>query len=191
MSMDEPDFGIGWRYVDPFNRFKDVTGTVASGTSIVSTVDWPSTHLSHDQNFTLSVDPQYSGLVSDANGGVRTDPVTGDPVIDPTTGRPEKTEMEVDWETGISPHDPKQTTGDGNSIFPKMGLAKRGGSCVGERQLGSTMMATLMSSTTGTITHQKFIRRARSLSCADQTMITPGFRQPADQCNCHRPLYSW
>jgi hypothetical protein len=112
------NIGLGWHYVDPNNPYQSVTGQVVTHPdsdigvtgSQVSFTDFPSTHLSHDQNFILHVDPGFENLVSQYNEG-------------PSDENGDQRDMEIEWETGIGPH--KETHGDGTQganggpIFPK------------------------------------------------------------------------
>jgi uncharacterized repeat protein (TIGR01451 family) len=81
-SFPEP----GWVWVDPSQKFKDVSGKVTE--SFVTHTDFPAVHDSHDQNTKIMVDPGFEGLLSDAN----------DPGI-----------LEMEWEIGTFP---SETSGD-------------------------------------------------------------------------------
>jgi hypothetical protein len=98
---------ISWQWIDRENPYRSITGIVTS--SDVSSEDFPITHLSHDQNFHVLVDAGQEGLISVANDS-------------PVDSRGQRREIEVEWETGISP---SETHGDGTAgflsgpIFPK------------------------------------------------------------------------
>lgn len=81
-SFPEP----GWVWVDPTQKFKDVSGSVNE--SFVTHTDFPAVHDSHDQNTHLTVDPGYEDLVSDVN---------------------DAGEIEMEWEIGTFP---SETNGD-------------------------------------------------------------------------------
>jgi hypothetical protein len=91
------DEHISWQWIDRENPYRSITGKVTS--SDVSSEDFPSTHLSHDQNFHVRVDAGQEGLISVVNDGH-------------VDSRGQHTDIEVEWETGISP---SETHGDGTA----------------------------------------------------------------------------
>jgi hypothetical protein len=101
---------LGWQWIDRHNPYRSVTGVVEE--SRVTHEDFPTSHLSHDQNFHVLVDEGQEGLVSVANSGP----------LDFIDSNGQRRDIEVEWETGIRP---SETTGDGTAglngqaIFPK------------------------------------------------------------------------
>ncbi len=89
LQVPEP----GWVWVDPSQKFKDVSGTVKE--SFVTETDFPTVHESHDQNTHVLVDDAYAGLVSDAN---------------------DAGEIELEWEIGTLP---SEDSTDPERTFPK------------------------------------------------------------------------
>lgn len=83
----------GWVWVNSSDRYRDVAGLVKE--SHVTHTDFPSVHDSHDQNTAIEVDPEFLGVVSDAND----------------TG-----EIENEWEIGTTPD---ETGSDPERTFPK------------------------------------------------------------------------
>jgi hypothetical protein len=94
----------GWVWVQAnrpgLPKFREVSGLVVG--SSVATVDYPTTHDTHDIGTALVVDPGQEDILSDGNG------------IDPVLG---KRLFDIEWETGIHP---SETSGDGaNPNFPR------------------------------------------------------------------------
>ncbi len=94
----------GWVWVQAnrpgLPKFREVSGLVAK--SQVATVDYPTTHDTHDHNTILIVDPGQENILSNGNGvdydlGTRT--------------------FEIEWETGIHP---SEKSGDGaDPYYPR------------------------------------------------------------------------
>jgi uncharacterized repeat protein (TIGR01451 family) len=83
----------GWVWVNPADRYRDVAGLVTE--SHVTHTDFPTVHDSHDQNTAILVDPEFLGVVSDAN---------------------HPGEIENEWEIGTFP---EETGSDPERLFPK------------------------------------------------------------------------
>ncbi|MFL5688305.1 MAG: hypothetical protein ACJ77I_04905 [Chloroflexota bacterium] len=120
----------GWTWVDPANPIQELAGVVnqtievdptkedpTTLSSFVRYSDFPTAHNSHDHNTHLTVDEAYRGLLSltnnlaDDHGPIAN---AGDIAL--------PTQLEAEWEIGISPVD---SQGDGHAganggpIFPK------------------------------------------------------------------------
>jgi len=94
----------GWVWVQAnrpwLPRFREVSGRVVG--SSVATVDYPTTHDTHDHGTALVVDPGQEDILSDGNE------------IDPDLG---KRIFDIEWETGIRP---SEKSGDGaDPFFPR------------------------------------------------------------------------
>jgi hypothetical protein len=87
----------GWVWVDPNQKFKDVSGIVKR--SHMAPTDLSPNHYSHDQIAEILVDQEYLSLVSDANANL--------------TG-PNADVIEMEWEAGILP---PERSGEGNDPF--------------------------------------------------------------------------
>jgi len=94
----------GWVWVQAnrpgLPKFREVSGLVIR--SRVATVDYPTTHDTHDQNTVLIIDPGQEDILSN---GIRIDPDLG------------IREFEIEWETGIRP---SEKSGDGaDPYYPR------------------------------------------------------------------------
>ena len=94
----------GWVWVQAnrpeLPKFREVSGLVTR--SRVATVDYPTTHDTHDQNTILIVDPTQEDILSNGIG------------IDPDLGL---RTFEIEWETGIHP---SEKSGDGaDPYYPR------------------------------------------------------------------------
>jgi hypothetical protein len=91
----------GWVWVQAsfpgLPKFREVSGLVAR--TLVATVDYPTTHDTHDHNTHLILDPGQEDILSDGIGG------------DPDLGTQQ---FEIEWETGIHP---SEKSGDGADPF--------------------------------------------------------------------------
>jgi hypothetical protein len=127
-GFDIPDGG--WTWVDSAQPLQQLTGVVNQMTeldpegedptklgSFVRYSDLPTAHNSHDQNTHLTVDEADRGLLSLINDL----PDGHDPIANASDIAP-PSQLEVEWETGISP---SETHGDGHAganggpMFPK------------------------------------------------------------------------
>jgi len=96
----------GWVWVQANRpdkpKYRDVSGFVVE--SRVATIDYPTTHDTHDQNTVIIVDAGQEDVLSN-----------GDP-INPSLG---VRTFEIEWETGI---DPGEKSGDGADPFYPRGV---------------------------------------------------------------------
>src|SRR5262249_5329179 len=125
---DIPDGG--WTWVDPANPIQQITGVVNQTTeldptgedpsklsSFVRYSDLPTAHNSHDQNTHITVDQADRGLLSLINDL----PDGHADIANPADIAP-PSQLETEWETGISPsetHGDGHGGADGGPIFPK------------------------------------------------------------------------
>ncbi len=80
-----------WVAVDYAMEGEKEQYAVAQGTILnthVSYTDWPATHVSHDQNFFVALDPLYTGLYSASS----------------TEKFEDKSVMEMEWDTSVFPY---------------------------------------------------------------------------------------
>ena len=101
----------GWVWVQANRpaqpKFREVSGLVVE--SRVATVDYPTTHDTHDQNTILIVDDGQEDILSHGNE------------VNPQVGVPT---LEIEWETGIKPG---EKSGDGaDPFYPREAWANAG-----------------------------------------------------------------
>lgn len=106
----------GWVWVQNSNpalpKFREVSGYVVG--SHVATIDYPTTHDTHDHNTKLLVDPGQEDILSNGNK------------IEYPEGNPTTRLLEIEWENGIRP---SETSGDGSAPM----LRKQAWPSVGDR----------------------------------------------------------
>lgn len=106
----------GWVWVQNSHpaqpKFREVSGLVVK--SHVATIDYPTTHDTHDHNAKILVDPGQEDILSNGNK------------IEYPKSAPEHRLLEVEWETGIRPG---ENAGDGSAPM----LRKQAWPSVGDR----------------------------------------------------------
>jgi hypothetical protein len=96
LSFDIADEGWVWVHpFDPLEHYKSVAGLVES--SHVARNDTPANHDSHDHGTDVIVDPEFIGLLSNANG-----PNNGD-LVDSLSQFVDPELIELEWEIGVFP----------------------------------------------------------------------------------------
>ncbi len=114
IDIDIPD--PGWVWVDPAQKFRDVTGVVEK--SKITHTDFPAVHDSHDQNTDILVDPGQDNILSDVNR-----PNNEDPVADPSQLLT-PTSIELEWEIGTFPTETGRNAPE--RFFPKWAWPNEG-----------------------------------------------------------------
>jgi uncharacterized repeat protein (TIGR01451 family) len=161
IDIDIPD--PGWVWVNPAQKFRDVTGLVEN--SKVSHTDFPAVHDSHDQNTDILVDPGQDDILSDVNR-----PNNEDPVADPSELLT-PTSLELEWEIGTFPSETGANAPE--RFFPKWAWPNTGdrvwanGHWIFDCGHGKEVA--------GVVHHRTEIHPARAIaSMRDQVRVLPG-----------------
>ncbi len=161
IDVDIPD--PGWVWVDPAQKFRDVTGVVEK--SKITHTDFPANHDSHDQNTDIVVDPGQEDLLSDVNKPNNEDPVSdASELLPPTT-------IELEWEIGTFPSERGKNAPE--RFFPRWAWPN-----VGDRVWanGHWIFDCGHGKDVGGVTHHRTeIHPARAIaSMRDQVRVLPG-----------------